>query len=216
MLELRNRELIWYRLSKTRRKRPVPADWATGEEISTYAPATHSEPLYPRSRTLALQSGGDLVLSGGEDGTAGVYSLSQKRVLNALKGSGGSITAGVWAGKNPVIATSAGKVKVFEGSQETASFQAHAGEVTSLAVHPSGDILVSVGSDKSYVLYDLASSQVLRQVYTGSGQCIVPPLRLFVLIDLQVSRLFNSILTDTSLRQVDSTGPLRFSMSEVD
>ncbi|KKY23944.1 putative cell cycle control protein [Phaeomoniella chlamydospora] len=154
-------------LSKTRRKRPVPEDWATGEEIATYAPATTSEALYPGSKVLALDASGDNALVGGSDGIAGIYSLSQKRVLRALKGGNGSITDGVWAGSNPVIATSTGKVKVFDGQQETASFEAHAGVATSLAVHPSGDIVASVGVDKSYILYDLSTSQILRQVYTG-------------------------------------------------
>ena len=157
-------------MSKTRRKRPVPEDWASGEDIASYASVATSEALYPGSKVLALDESGDNALIGGSDGIAGVYSISQKRVVDALKGGGGSVSAGVWAGSKAIIATSAGKVKVFEGQQEVASFQTHAGTVTGLALHPSGDILASVGSDKSYVLYDLESSQVLKQGYTSSGK----------------------------------------------
>lgn len=102
-----------------------------------------------------------------------MYSLSQNRVLQALKGGAGSITAGTWAGTKAVLSTSAGVVKVFESSEEYASFTAHAGEVTALALHPCGDILASVGVDKSYVLYDLEAKSVLTQVYSNSGLCAV-------------------------------------------
>ena len=51
-----------------------------------------------------------------------------------------------------------------------AKFQYHAGAATDVAVHPSGDLMVSVGIDKSYVLYDLHGSKVLTQVFTDSGE----------------------------------------------
>jgi len=99
--------------------------------------------------------------------------MSDNRVLHALKGGGGSITGGVWAGSRVVISTSAGRVKIFEGQEEVASFAAHAGKVSAVALHPSGDIVASAGGDKSYVLYDLTSTDVVSQVYTDSGT--LPP-----------------------------------------
>lgn len=53
-----------------------------------------------------------------------------------------------------------------------ASFGTHAGEVSALALHPSGDVVASVGVDKSYVLYDLTTSAVGTQVYSNSGTCL--------------------------------------------
>jgi WD40 repeat protein len=105
--------------------------------------------------------------------------VSHNRVLNALKGGGGSITGGVWASSKAVISTSAGRVKIFEGQEELASFAAHAGEVTAVALHPSGDMVASVGGDKSYVLYDLTSTDAVSQVYTNSGM-----LRLTLMYDI--------------------------------
>ena len=95
--------------------------------------------------------------------------MSDNRVLHALKGGGGSITSGVWAGQKAVISTSAGRVKVFERQEEVASFSTHAGEATAVALHPSGDIIASVSVDKSYVLYDLTTSAAATQVYSNSG-----------------------------------------------
>ena len=111
------------------------------------------------------------MLVGGSDGVAGVYSLSQDRVGQAFKGGEGAITAGGWSGSKAIISTSAGRVKCFEGGTELANFSVHTGEASDLAVHPCGDIVASVGSDKSYVLYDLESKSVLTQGYTDSGTC---------------------------------------------
>lgn len=104
---------------------------------------------------------------------AGVHSISQKQAVQALK-AGGQITHGVWYDNKPVVATSAGAVKVFEDGAEVAQFTSHAGPVTSLSLHPCGDILASTGVDKSYVLYDLESSKVLTQIYTDTGKKLIP------------------------------------------
>lgn len=125
--------------------------------------------MYPGSRSIALDSSGDLILVGGTDGVAGVFSISQRRMIQTLKGGSGRITDGLWAGHRPVIATSSGAVKIFDNGSEAGSFTSHAGEATALALHPSGDILASVGVDKSYVFYDLTSSTPVTQVYTNSG-----------------------------------------------
>jgi pre-mRNA-processing factor 19 len=136
-------------------------------------PQRTSESLYPGGRSLSIDDSSDLALVGGPDGVAGIYSLSGNRVLHTLKGGGGSITAGVWAGSKAVISTSAGRLKVFEEQTEVASFGAHAGEATALALHPSGEIVASVGVDKSYVLYDLTSSAIATQVYSNSGTLVL-------------------------------------------
>jgi len=173
----------------------VPEDWATADDISSYEPRIPSEPLYPGGSTLAIHNGGDLVLVGGVDGVAGVYSLSQGESLQAYKAGSGAITDGLWAGSKAVISTSAGRVKIFEKGEDIAAFDAHAGEATAIALHPCGDILASVGVDKSYVLYDLESNSVLTQIYCDTGM---------------PKRLSSSIHTNTSsvhLRAVPSRRP---------
>ena len=158
-----------FRLSKTRRKRPVPEEWVTADEISTFVPVDASEALYPGGKALSVDSSGEHALVGGSDGVAGVYSLSERRVLQALKGGGSPITDAVWIGSKAAIATSTGRVKIFDGQEEVASFDSHSGTVSAVAVHPSEDILASVGVDKSYVLYDTTALSVITQVYSDSG-----------------------------------------------
>ncbi|CAG7928864.1 unnamed protein product [Penicillium olsonii] len=155
-------------LSKTRRKRPIPENWASSEAISSYKPTETSEALYPGGRALSVNSTGELALVGGLDGVVGVYSLAQKSVVQTLS-TDGPVTDAKWAGEKAVVGSATGSIKVFENGAEVASFKAHAGEVTAVAVHATGDIVASVGVDKSYVLYDLATNTVASQIFTSAA-----------------------------------------------
>jgi pre-mRNA-processing factor 19 len=107
----------------------------------------------------------------------GVYSLAKKSVVQTLK-TDGPVTDATWAGDKAVIGSATGSVKVFEHGAEVASFNSHAGEVTAVAVHATGDIVASVGVDKSYVLYDLATNTVATQIFCDAGKnspCITLP-----------------------------------------
>ncbi|EED22893.1 cell cycle control protein (Cwf8), putative [Talaromyces stipitatus ATCC 10500] len=156
------------KLSKSRIKRPIPEGWATSEAIQSYKPAVSSEPLYPGGKSLSVDSTGDLALVGGVDGIAGVYSISKQQIVQTLK-VGSPITDAVFAGSTAVVASASGSVKFFNNGTETASFDSHAGEATAVVVHPTGDIVASVGADKSYVLYDLATSSVITQIYGNAS-----------------------------------------------
>ncbi|KAI9928113.1 hypothetical protein ASPWEDRAFT_39093 [Aspergillus wentii DTO 134E9] len=155
-------------LSKGRRKRPIPENWATSEAVSAYQPAESSEPLYPGSKALSVNASGELALVGGVDGVVGVYSLPEKRVVHTLQ-TNGPVTDAAWAGEKAIIASSTGSIKVFENGSELANFNSHAGEATALAVHATGDIVASVGVDKSYVLYDLTTNSTITQIFSDAS-----------------------------------------------
>lgn len=125
--------------------------------------------MYPGGKSLSVDSTGELALVGGVDGIAGVYSISKQQVVQTLKVDG-PVSDAVFAGPKAVVASATGSVKIFENGAETASFASHAGEATAVAVHPTGDIVGSVGVDKSYVLYDVATSSVVAQVYGSAGE----------------------------------------------
>lgn len=126
--------------------------------------------MSPGGQSLSVDASGDLALVKGSDDAANVYSLSQKQVVRTLKGNGGSVTDALWVADKAAVAYSNGAVRIYENEAEIAVFNAHAGEVTALAVHPTGDILASVGVDKSYVLYDLTTSSTITQIFTESGK----------------------------------------------
>ncbi|TVY29408.1 Pre-mRNA-processing factor [Lachnellula hyalina] len=153
------------KLSKSRRKRPVPQGWADTEAVEKFNITTASKPLYPGASAIAVDEAGELVLSGGSDGIASVYSIADNKVQQTLE-AGAAITDAVWYGSQPVVSTSSGTVKVFGDGEIT--FTSHAGKANGLALHPSGDILASVGVDKSFVLYDLQAGKAVTQIYTDS------------------------------------------------
>ncbi|KAL4816872.1 WD40-repeat-containing domain protein [Aspergillus spinulosporus] len=155
-------------LSKTRRKRPVPEGWATGEAISAYKPTESTDAFYPGGKALSVNASGDSILVETAEGTVGVFSLSQKQIIHTLQ-TNGRVTNVLWAGEKAVVASSTGSVKVFESGKEIANFNSHAGAATGLALHATGDIVASVGEDKSYVLYDLTTNGVILQNFSNAS-----------------------------------------------
>lgn len=158
-------------MSSGRKKRAIPADWTSTETIAQFDTAQVSEELYPGGRAISLDSTGDLALIGGIDGVAGIYSISQNILVTALKADDGAITDVIWAGTRPVTASASGSVRLWDDQGESSSkIGSHSGEVTGLALHPSGEILASVGVDKSWVTYDLETGKAVSQVYTDHGR----------------------------------------------
>jgi len=118
---------------------------------------------------IEVHESGATALVAGNDGAAGVVSLSENILLHPLNIGKGSATDGLWIHDRAVVASSTGSVKVFEKDQELSSFSVHAGRANAVALHPSGTILASVGEDRTYALYDLESSTVLAQVHSNSA-----------------------------------------------
>jgi pre-mRNA-processing factor 19 len=156
---------------KTRRKRPLPEDWATGDDISSYTPQATSRPFRPGDKVFSVNESGDLALVGGVDDVVDIYSVPENKVQQSLKADGGSITDALWVGDRVAISTAKGKVLVFSpfSDAEPGSFEAHAGSATAVAAHASGELLASVGEDSTYVIYDLQTMSILTQVQTESS-----------------------------------------------
>ncbi len=158
------------RLSKTRRKRPVPEDWASTEMIERFQQGYTSMALHPGGRSIAVDPTGDLVILGGGDGSAGIHSISQNKLVHALEGGQGQVTDTLWWESRAIISTASGQVMIFENGAERAQFTSHAGRATALALHPSGEMLASVGADKSYVFYDLSSLKPITQIFLDASE----------------------------------------------
>lgn len=158
------------RLQGTRRKRPVPEDWATTDTIATYEIKSTADTQFTGARALASDASGDLFLCGDSDGDIGVYDMQAAAFTTRSNIGAGAITSCAWAHDKPVVATSSGAVVVTQGGSALAKFHQHAGAATAVTVHPCESIVASVGEDKSYVLYDLDSSKVLTQMYTNSSE----------------------------------------------
>lgn len=165
----------------------MPKDWATSEAIESYDVVSTSELLYPGSKSIAVDESGEHAVVGGVDGVAGIYSLPDNKILAVLKVGTGAITDTVWYGSSPVIATSSGTIKVFTDGNESAVFTSHAGAANALAMHPTGEILASVGADKSFVFYDLIGSKQVMQVNTDSGTYYVTLERAYLIFQPELT-----------------------------
>ncbi|KAI0148379.1 WD40-repeat-containing domain protein [Xylariaceae sp. FL1272] len=154
------------RLSKSRKKRPVPEGWTTPDLIATFTVEASTSLPVGQATTLTTESGYAAV--GGLDGDVAIYSVEADNVERSLKVDE-SVTDSVWEGSKVTFSTAKGSVKVFENGSEIASFTEHAGPATGLALHPSKEILASIGSDKSFVFYDLVNLQKATQVYTNAA-----------------------------------------------
>lgn len=157
------------RLSKTRRKRAVPEDWATAETIQNFKASKSSKAQHSGSTAIAVDTTGDLALFGGADGDVTVYSISKAKAVHHLK-AGAAVTDVLWAGKTAVVSTTSGEVKGYVGKKEAFSFSGHAGSATALALHPCEEILASVGVDKTYIIYDLTSLSQVLQISTNTSK----------------------------------------------
>ena len=162
--------MMWIRLSKTRRKRPVPEDWATTEDLEAFEPVQSTKTKCSAVHAIATDTSEDLALFGGKEGFTGVYSIAKKTVVKQFETANGAVTDVAWAGSDAITATSTGHVEIWdEAGSRTADFQEHSGAATALALHPGGEIAASVGADKRIVFYDLAQSTTALNVYTDSG-----------------------------------------------
>jgi len=152
-----------------RKKRVIPDDWATPDLIQAFEATETPDATLPDSRVLALDTSGNIALLGGMDGVVVLYSLEQKQILHTLKCGEGSITAALFWEQKPILAMSTGAIKIFENGDVMGEMLVHAGAATDISLHPTGDILASVGEDKSIVFYDLTTMKQAARIFTQSG-----------------------------------------------
>ncbi len=109
----------------------------------------------------------DFAAVSGLKGNVGIYSIEADKVERSLDIEE-PITDTIWTGPRVIFSTTNAHVKIYENGTEIKTFTEHAGAVTGLALHPGGDLLASVGADKSFVFYDLNDLKRVLRVYTDS------------------------------------------------
>ncbi|CCU75192.1 cell cycle control protein cwf8/ubiquitin-protein ligase E4 [Blumeria hordei DH14] len=153
------------RLSKSRRKRPIPNEWADVETVRKFETAAISEPICPISSFLAFDEATELAIIGGLEGVVNIFSVRENKVHQSFNVTS-EVTSAIWYDNQAIVSMSSGEVKIL--GPDNISFQSHSGSATCLALHPCGTILASAGLDKSFVLYDLEKNKPITQVYTNS------------------------------------------------
>ncbi|KAK0703982.1 WD40-repeat-containing domain protein [Lasiosphaeria miniovina] len=151
------------KLTKGRKKRPVPKEWASSDEVAALEQVASTDLGVAQATSVDVNA--DYAAIGGADGKVDIYSAEANKVERSFD-IGEPVTATVWIDTKVILATAKGSVRVFDSGKETATFQAHAGAVTGLCAHPGGRLLASVGIDKSFVFYDLEALERVSRVYT--------------------------------------------------
>jgi len=167
-------------LSATRRKRPVPKEWATPDVIGSYKVQKRSKMSGKSPGFLQLHQDGDLLLAPGNNGTAEIYSVSQGQHTNSFapldqKAATGLLSDGLWSGDSIIVASRAGTIEL-RGAANAICRQ-DSTDVAAIALHPSGRILASAGLDKNIVLYDVQTMAVATRIHAESGESAPTTLR---------------------------------------
>lgn len=164
-------------LTKARRKRVVPPGTAAPAAVSALAaaaPASFSphSPSVPggivalTASALPAHAGAGVVLTGGADRTALLFSTAQGRVLARLEGHAKRVSAVAAHPTHPVLLTGSGDatVKLWSAAGGdgawalAATLRAHRGEVSGVSPHPLFPYAASVARDGTLAVHDLAVS----------------------------------------------------------
>ena len=160
-------------LSSQRKSKAVPAgcpsaaSWEAAGPSEVYAYHNSRKSAVKCVAVAATPAGHNLLLTGGSDGTAQVFSVHEERVLVSAVGHGCAVTAVAWAdqpadeesGAAFVTGSSAGVVRLWNSAgEQQAELEVHSGEVLQLLPMPVPGLMLSIGADGAVQLLNIADA----------------------------------------------------------
>ncbi|GHJ87554.1 hypothetical protein NliqN6_3956 [Naganishia liquefaciens] len=167
-------------LSSTRKKRKPAPGYATLADVKAFTQQTTVPSLHatkpPGITALDVAADGQLAVTGGADKTVHVYDFASGKTLATLKGHTKPVKqvalvepqGGAGAARLAVSCSADKTVKVWSEADDGAKWSlqhnltGHKGEVSGLAVHPSGRLVAAGSTDETWSLYDLTSGQTVK------------------------------------------------------
>lgn len=166
-------------LSSARKKRKPPPGYSSPAEVKTFAakhtiPSLHSSSPAGITALAVSRVNPSQFLTGGNDKIVQLYDRSTDKVLASLKGHTKKINHVALREQEGqptlIISGSADKtVKIWAHDETSGEYipkstiRSHKGEITGLAIHPTGTILALSSLDKTYSLHDLSNfTQIFR------------------------------------------------------
>lgn len=114
---------------------------------------------------LAMASGGEMLISGSQDGTVRMWSLPEGRLRGTIESASGSINALATAPGGLVLASISSDPAIKVWLQETgrllAVLEGHGRDVTTLTLTPDGKTLASGSQDNLIKLWSLPEGRLL-------------------------------------------------------
>lgn len=156
-----------FRLTKSRKKRPIPQGWATADEVTAFAQISTNS--LPAAKSSSLAVDGAVAVVGSLDGKGVVYSIENDKVEMEVE-VGEPVTDLLRVDDHALFGTSTGSVKMYLDGKHVQSSSEHAGVVSGLALHPGHKIFASVGVDKAVVFYIFETLARVSRFYTDSGE----------------------------------------------
>ena len=154
-----------------RKKRKAPPGYTTADQVKSYAQINHVPSLHstkpPGITALDLASDGKTILTGGADKVVQVFDLESSKVVGTLKGHTKPVTHVAFReDPNAMLAVSSSADKhVRIWGQDGGKWSSKAnlggfkGDVTGLAVHPSGNFVSAASTDSTWQMFDLETAQ---------------------------------------------------------
>ncbi|WWC58690.1 uncharacterized protein I303_101234 [Kwoniella dejecticola CBS 10117] len=155
-------------LSSGRKKRKPAPGYSKADQVKGFTQISHVPSLHatkPAGITaLDVAQDGNTVVTGGVDKAVQIFDLEASKVLGTLKGHTKAVTHVAFREKEGesklAISASADKTVKIWGEDEgkwsnKASLSGHKGEISGLAIHPSGSYFAAGSSDSTWSLYDI-------------------------------------------------------------
>ncbi|ODO11654.1 hypothetical protein I350_00438 [Cryptococcus amylolentus CBS 6273] len=163
-------------LSSQRKKRKPAPGYKKADSVKTYTQINHVPSLHATKpagiSALDLAADGNVVATGGPDKTVQIFDLEASKVLGSLKGHTKPVTHVAFREREGepklVVSGSADKTVRLWGEDDgkwaaKGSITGHKGDITGLAVHPSGSYAAAASSDSTWSLYDLDTAKEISK-----------------------------------------------------
>ncbi|KAK8865963.1 hypothetical protein IAR55_001112 [Kwoniella newhampshirensis] len=159
-------------LSSGRRKRKPAPGYTKADDVKAFVQTSHVPSLHATKpagiAALDLAKDGNVVVTGGADKAVQIFDLESSKVLGTLKGHTKAVTHVAFREQEgePRFAISASADKTVrlwgeDGGKWSAkgTLSGHKGEISGLAVHPSGAYVAAGSNDSTWSLYDIAEAK---------------------------------------------------------
>lgn len=159
-------------LSSNRRKRKIPADWTTIEQIQQFKLSKTINPFGSKITSIAISDPGNMILVTSKN-TLKIYYVTDEKPAHSLECAGGEITCGLWIGELPAVGKSDGSIHIYTSLDDNnKKISTHESKVIALALHPSNDLLASATVDGEWALHDLQTDQTIAKQRENTGNFI--------------------------------------------
>jgi pre-mRNA-processing factor 19 len=158
-------------LSANRKQRTIPSDLKSPEQIASFS-SKSVELSSSALLTVDVHDRQDLIAVGSNDGDAILYSRHLGKTLTTF-GSQKPINRVLFHPSLDLLFTASDQISFWSISQQQQTSQplraikVHSDAVTGLALHPSGDLLLSCSKDGSWAFNDVTTATCLYQNKSG-------------------------------------------------